>query len=511
MIRVRFAPSPTGPLHIGGVRTALYNWLFAKKSGGIFILRIEDTDQGRFVEGAEEYIINSLKWLGLEPDEGVGYGGDFAPYRQSERKPIYKEYVEKLLASGNAYYAFDTEEELKTLRAEHESQGKTFKYDATTRGGLNNSLSKSEVEVKDYLSSGKPWVIRLKTNPDETIVFSDVVRGEVSYQSNDLDDKVMLKSDGMPTYHLANVVDDRLMKITHVIRGEEWLPSTPTHVQLYRAFGWEAEMPKFVHLPLLLKPSGKGKLSKRDGIEGGFPVFPTDWTVPSGDKVTGFQGYGFLPDATLNFLAMLGWNPGTEQEIFTKEELIQAFSLEKIGNTGAKFDMDKARWFNQQYILKMPDGEFFEHASKALEQKGYSVPTEKKDLFVLMFKERIVSLSDFWSASHYLFESEVNYSEDDLEKKVLKKWSEEKGAKIGKLLDDLNLLSDFNSSGLHDFIKQFSDENSIGLGDILPFLRIALSGVLQGPNVFDIMSYLGKDTTISRMGKLLSICNEKKS
>lgn len=510
MVRVRFAPSPTGPLHIGGVRTALYNYLFARKHGGTFILRIEDTDQNRFVPGAEAYIGNALKWLGLEPDEGVERGGPYAPYRQSDRKAIYRAYAEQLVASGHGYYAFDTEEALKAIRDEHEKRGETFKYDFNTREKLHNALTLPEGEVVRLLAEDHPHVIRLKVPANETVRLRDVVRGEVVYETKELDDKVMLKTDGMPTYHLANVVDDRLMKITHVIRGEEWLPSTPTHVLLYRAFGWENEMPAFVHLPLLLKPTGKGKLSKRDGLEGGFPVFPLDWADPnSGDTVKGFQGHGFLPAATVNFLALLGWNPGTEQEIFTLDELVEAFTLENVSNHGARFDIKKAEWFNQQYLLRMGEEELLPLVRGVLSEKGHAPDEAFLRTFTGLLRERVTHVSDFYENGYFLLEPLRGYDEAELQKKVLKKWDAERAALLAEMGDRLAGLSAFDTETVKSSVEGFVAEKGLGFGDVLPGLRLATSGTLQGPPVFDMMALLGQAEAVARWRAFLDYCGAK--
>jgi glutamyl-tRNA synthetase len=491
-IRARFAPSPTGALHIGGIRTALYNYLFAKKMGGTFILRIEDTDQTRYVPGAEEYILEALRWCGLNPAEGPGFGGDFGPYRQSDRKAMYAEYAQKLVASGHAYYAFDTPEELDAARQANE----TFKYDAQSRLQLKNSLSLPLAEVEKRLASGEPYVIRLKVPSDETILIQDLVRGEVSFQSKELDDKVMLKGDGMPTYHLANVVDDRLMKITHVIRGEEWLPSTAHHVLLYRAFGWEAEMPQFAHLPLILKPTGQGKLSKRDGMKLGIPVFPISWDSDNPeDAFVGFREYGFLPEAMLNFLAFLGWNPGTEQEMFSLDELAAAFSLEKIGKSGARFDFEKARWFNQQYLMASSDEALAAAVKPWIAAKGYQASDEYLQAFCGLMKERVVVLSDFWDNGAYFFEDFSVY--DD--KTIGKKWTTESRALFLPLLDRIDRVENFAASDLQASIEAFIAEQGLKFGDVLPILRVGLTGTMKGPAVFDLMALWGKTETRRRL------------
>ncbi len=499
MVRVRFAPSPTGPLHIGGVRTALFNYLFAKKNGGQFILRIEDTDQNRVVPGAERYILDSLKWLGLDLDESVEIGGPYGPYRQSERKSTYAEYAKTLVEKGGGYYAFDTEEELRAVREDCERRGEVFKYDYETRKKMRNSLALSPGETAELLSNGHPYVIRLRVPEDRTLTFRDVVRGEVSFQTKDLDDKVMFKADGMPTYHLANVVDDRLMRITHVIRGEEWLPSTPTHVFLYHSFGWQDEMPVFAHLPLLLKPTGKGKLSKRDGLDGGFPVFPLDWTDPaSGETVAGFRGRGFLPEATLNFLALLGWNPGTEREIFSLDELAEVFSLEQVSSHGARFDIKKAEWFNQQYLIHKPIEELLPLVRQVLADNGHTPDEDFLRTYTALFRERVTHLNDFFSAGFYLLEPLRTYDEADWQKKVLKKWTPERALLFSELGTRLENLRSFTATDIQAAVEEFAADKSLGFGDLLPALRLATSGTLQGPPVFEIMALLGQFQAVAR-------------
>ncbi|CAN5212355.1 glutamate--tRNA ligase [soil metagenome] len=496
--RVRFAPSPTGPLHIGGVRTALYNFLLARQLGGTFILRIEDTDQERFVPGAEDYITETLAWCGLQVDEGPHVGGPHAPYRQSERKPMYRQFAEQLLASGNAYYAFDTADELNTLRENTQGGSSTFKYDAATRMQLNNSLTLTEAEVKERLSRGDEYVIRLKVTADQEVVFEDVIRGTVSFQSNQLDDKVLLKSDGMPTYHMANVVDDHLMEITHVIRGEEWLPSAPTHVLLYRAFGWESTMPKFAHLPLILKPDGNGKLSKRDGDRLGFPVFSLDWTNPdTGEVSKGFRERGFLPEPFLNMLAFLGWNPGTEQEIFTTDELIAAFSLERINKAGAKFDFEKAKWFNQQYIKTIEPAELAKLVKPQLDKKGVNVAPEFLTEASRLLSERITFLNDFWEQGQIFFQPPAQYDVAMLKKK----WKEGKKEFFPELVDRIEKLTDYTATALETEVKLFMETHSLGFGDVLPIIRIMLTGTMQGPAVFDTAVLIGREETLKRMRK----------
>lgn len=494
---MRFAPSPTGPLHIGGVRTALYNYLFARKNNGDFILRIEDTDQIRYVPGAEEYIIESLRWLGLEIDEGPVQGGDFGPYRQSERREIYAKYALQLVESGYAYYSFDTPEELERMREEETAKGVLApKYDQSIRDRMRNSLTLAADEVKSLIDAGVPYVIRIKAPADEIVSFNDLVRGEVSFSSNELDDKVMLKADGMPTYHLANIVDDHLMKISHVIRGEEWLSSTAHHVLLYRYLGWEDTMPKFTHLPLILKPSGKGKLSKRDGAEFGFPVFPLNWTDETGkESFAGFREFGFLPEATLNFLAFLGWNPGTEQEIFDMPELIESFSIEKIVKAGAKFNIDKAKWYNQQYILKKTDSEIAELVRPFIEGSGFNPENDYLEKVCKLMKPRIELLTDFPVKARFFFTNDFSYDE----KTISKKWKGDNIAKLKMLASELKKVSEFTKENTETIIKTFIEQESLSFGNVLPVLRIALTGTLQGPELFDTMEIIGKNDVIVRL------------
>jgi len=496
--RVRFAPSPTGPLHIGGVRTALYNYLFAKQHGGAFLLRIEDTDQTRFVKGAEEYIVETFAWLGIPFDEGVHVGGTFAPYKQSERKAIYKDYAQQLIDNEWAYYAFDTEEELNTKRKNYEAEKKNFQYDATTRLSMNNSLSLPESEVKEKLNNGTPFVIRFKFPADTEILVNDLIRKEVRINSNLLDDKVLYKSDGMPTYHLANVVDDHLMKITHVIRGEEWLPSAPLHVMLYRAFGWEA--PLFAHLPLLLKPDGNGKLSKRDGDRLGFPVFPLQWENPeTGEKSSGYREGGYLPEAVVNILALLGWNSGSEQELFTMQELIEKFSLEKIGKSGAKFDPEKARWFNHQYIQMKSDEELAEIFQKELEMRNIIVPFEKIIRAVGLVKERVYLLHEFWEQSHFLFETPKEYDPQVIKKR----WKEDTAEHLEKIAAILQEITPFEKNAAHDKVANYISENELNMGQIMNCLRLSLVGAAKGPDLFEIIDFLGVPEVVGRIKKAI--------
>lgn len=495
--RIRFAPSPTGALHIGGVRTALYNYLLAKRFNGTFILRIEDTDQTRYVPGAEKYIVDSLEWLGLQPDEGPDYGGEYGPYRQSERKHLYAQYAQQLIEKGHAYYAFDTTEELDAAReAEKEKGNHTFKYDASNRLSLRNSLSLPAATVEQLLAENTPFTIRLKIPSDEVILINDIIRGEVRFQSNELDDKIILKGDGMPTYHLANIVDDHLMKITHVIRGEEWLPSTAHHILLYRFLGWEDTMPAFAHLPLILKPNGKGKLSKRDGSKLGIPVFPLSWQGETEEEsFIGFREFGFVPQAAINFLALLGWNPGTEQEVFLLNELCEAFSLEKISKAGARFDIDKAKWFNQQYIIQSNNAELAELVRPIIAAKGYQPETAFLQGFCGMMKERVTLLPDFWTNGYYFFSEELEYDE----KTIRKKWLPERSAFFENLTKELARLDPFEATGIKAKIVASMEENGLGFGDVLPIFRIAISGTLKGPDLFEMMALLGNEVVQKRL------------
>ena len=491
-MRLRFAPSPTGALHIGGIRTALYNYLLARQSGGTFILRIEDTDQGRYVPGAEAYIVESLQWLGLVPDEGPGFGGNFGPYRQSERKPMYRQYADQLIAAGHGYYAFDTPEALDAAR----QADPNFKYGAATRLQMRNSLTLPPDQVEALLSSGEPYTIRLKVPAGEKIVIQDLIRGEVVFDSDELDDKVMLKSDGMPTYHLANIVDDHLMQITHVIRGEEWLSSTAHHVLLYRFLGWENTMPSFAHLPLILKPSGKGKLSKRDGKQLGIPVFPLSWLGESEeDSFAGFREFGFEPKAVLNFLALLGWNPGTEQEVFSIEELTKAFSLEKIGKSGARFDFDKAKWFNQQYIQSMPVDALAARVRPLIAEKGHQPADAYLQGFCNLMKDRVTLYPDFWEKGYYCFEPVQSY---DLSA-VQKKWQPARKTLFIQLADRLLGAPAFHAASLDAEVHAFMSDYQLKPGDVLPILRLALAGTMQGPAVFELMELLGPEVVKNRL------------
>ncbi|WP_298340759.1 glutamate--tRNA ligase [uncultured Algibacter sp.] len=498
-VRVRFAPSPTGPLHIGGVRTALFNYLFAKKHNGTFILRIEDTDQNRYVEGAEQYIIEALNWCGMPADESPANQGKYGPYRQSERKDLYKQYADTLIASGNAYYAFDTAEALDFHRKDHEAKGKTFIYNWHNRLKLSNSLSLSAEEVKAKLDAGEDYVIRFKSPQDETLHLKDIIRGDIKIDTNILDDKVLFKSDGMPTYHLANIVDDHLMEISHVIRGEEWLPSLALHYQLYTAFGWEA--PEFAHLPLILKPTGKGKLSKRDGDKLGFPVFPLEWTDPkTGDVSRGYKEDGYFPEAMANFLAFLGWNPGTEQEIFNLDELIAAFDLNKVNKSGARFDPDKTKWFNHHYMQEQNDYELAE-AFKNHNSELADIDLSYIEMVIALVKERATFVSDFWDLSHFFFIAPTSYDE----KASKKAFKEGTKAILSEVVSIVNSIENFSVENLQTEIKGWITSNEIGFGKVMMPLRLALVGALQGPDVFDIMFMIGKDETVRRVEMIMEI------
>ncbi|MFT4902680.1 MAG: glutamyl-tRNA synthetase [Thalassomonas sp.] len=504
-VRVRFAPSPTGPLHIGGVRTALYNYLFAKKNGGKMILRIEDTDQTRFVEGAEQYIINSLKWCGIEFDESVVAGGEFGPYKQSERKAIYLPYAEQLVKEGFAYYAFDTSEELTAMRERMKAAGvPSPQYNAVTRTTMQNSLALSEDEVKKRMDAGEAYVVRIKMPRNEEVKLNDIIRGWVVVNTNYMDDKVIFKSDGLPTYHLANVVDDYKMKISHVIRGEEWLPSAPLHVLLYKYLGWEDAMPEFAHLPLILKPDGNGKLSKRDGDRLGFPVFPTQWMNPETKEISsGYRESGYIKEAFINMLAFLGWNPGTTQEIFSMQGLIEAFSLDRVGKAGAKFDVDKTRWFNQQYLRSKSKEELAQDLQVILKENRI----EAEDNFVAtvceQLKERATFVKDMWEEGRYYFEAPTSYDE----KTIRKKWKEDTPKYVLELKDRLAGLADFSPENIEEAFKKYLEENGLGMGRLLPAFRVCLTGLGMGPSLFDIASLLGKEETIKRMETALEKIN----
>ncbi len=500
-VRVRFAPSPTGPLHIGGVRTALYNFLVARRHGGTMILRIEDTDQSRFVPGAEQYIVESLQWLGIVIDEGVGPGGPHAPYRQSERKGIYRQYAEQLVQSGHAYYAFDTEEELEAMRQRLRQAGaEQQQYGPATRMLMRNALTLPPEEVQHLLNNGAHYVIRFKIPEGQQITLHDLIRGQVIVNSEQLDDKVLMKSDGMPTYHLANVVDDHLMEITHVIRGEEWLPSAPLHVLLYRALGWEAHMPRFAHLPLLLKPDGNGKLSKRDGDRMGFPVFPLSWTDPfTGEQARGFREAGYLPAALINFLALLGWNPGTEQELFTLDELIEAFNLERINKSGARFDINKAKWFNQQYLRKLPNEQLAELLGQQLEQHGHACSMEKKLRIVALLKERITFPHELYAQAKVFFSLPAQPQAEW----VRKKWTLPVQRALGLLADNLAKQTSFTADVLRQLIEQAAEQQQLKAGQLMQPLRVALTGETNGPDLMEMAAILGRDACIQRIKSTL--------
>ncbi len=493
-VRVRFAPSPTGPLHIGGVRTALYNYLFARKHGGTMILRIEDTDETRFVEGAQEYVIDALKWCGIEFDESVEKGGNYGPYVQSSRKGIYKEYAEKLITSGNAYYAFDTAEELTKFRSEAEANKETFTYSSTNRNSLNNSENIGIEAAKERIANGEAYVLRFKTPINEDLLLTDIVRGEVRVNTSSLDDKVLFKSSGMPTYHFANIVDDHLMKISHVIRGEEWLPSMPLHIMLYRAFGWNA--PEFAHLPLLLKPTGNGKLSKRDGDKLGFPVFPTEWVNPqSGDKSMGYREEGYFADAFINMLALLGWNAGTEQEIFSMQELISNFSLERVNKSGARFDPEKAKWFNHQYMINKSNNDIALDFSKILESKNINFSNLPLEKIIGLVKERANFTKDIWEQASFFFEAPIEYDA----KTVKKRWKEGTSEMMADLITVLKTVDDFSSENTESTVKDWIEEKELPMGKVMNAFRLSIVGAGKGPHMFDIISIIGKDETINRL------------
>lgn len=501
-VRVRFAPSPTGALHLGGVRTALFNYLFARHYGGDFLLRIEDTDQTRYVPGAEEYIIESLKWCGLTIDEGVGVGGEYGPYRQSERKEIYKQYAQQLVESGHAYYSFDTAEELDAMRKECEEQGETFMYNARSRTRLKNSLNMNPEELKKLLNSGIHYVIRFKMPENEELKLYDIIRGEVHFNSSLLDDKVLYKSDGMPTYHLANIVDDHLMKITHVIRGEEWLPSLPLHVLLYKAFGWEDTMPEFAHLPLLLKPEGNGKLSKRDGDRLGFPVFPLEWHDPkSGEISSGYRESGYLPEAVINFLALLGWNPGNDQEVMSMDELIKLFDLHRCSKSGAKFDYKKGIWFNHQYIQQKPNEEIAELFLPFLKEHGVEAPFEKVATVVGMMKDRVSFIKELWDVCGFFFVAPAEYDE----KTVKKRWKEDSAKCMTELAEVIAGIEDFSIAGQEKVVMDWIAEKGYHTGNIMNAFRLTLVGEGKGPHMFDISWVLGKEETIARMKRAVEV------
>jgi len=506
-VRVRFAPSPTGPLHIGGVRTALYNYLFAKKHNGTFILRIEDTDQNRFVPGAEQYIVEALAWCGISPDEGIVTGGPHAPYRQSERKIMYHEFAQRLVDSGNAYYAFDATEELEAMRKRMEAAKVAApQYNAVSRGSMKNSLTLSEDETKKKLEAGEPYVIRIKIPRNEEVRFHDIIRGWVVVHTSSLDDKVLFKSDGMPTYHLANVVDDYLMNISHVIRGEEWLPSAPLHVLLYRYLGWENVMPQFAHLPLLLRPDGNGKLSKRDGDRLGFPVFPLDWQDPAtGERSTGYRERGYFPDAVVNLLALLGWHPGNNQELFTKEELIEAFSLEKVNKSGAKFDPDKAKWFNQQYLRKTSNAELAKLFKVDIDRKIQNIDKSivKREVDNITYIENVCHLikekahfvNEFWDIGGFFFIAPDKYDETVIQKR----WKDAAPTFFNTLKDAFAQTSEFNAQNIEVLFKKTADESGIQPGSVMQLFRVLVTGMAAGPALFETIELLGKAEVVKRI------------
>jgi glutamyl-tRNA synthetase len=496
-VRVRFAPSPTGPLHIGGVRTALFNYLFAKKNNGVFYLRIEDTDQNRFVPGAEEYILEALNWLGIAPSETIGINEKFGPYRQSERKQLYRQYADQLINSGWAYYAFDTPEALDAHRKQHEAEGKTFIYNWHNREKLDTSLVLSEEETNQRIASGADYVIRFKTPVNEILALKDIIRGDIKFDTNLLDDKVLYKSDGMPTYHLANIVDDHLMETSHVIRGEEWLPSMPLHVLLYHAFGWEA--PEFAHLPLILKPIGNGKLSKRDGDKMGFPVFPLEWNdATTNIKSQGYRENGFFPEAIINFLALLGWNDGTEQEVFSLEELVQKFDLNRIHKAGAKFDPEKNKWFNHQYLQMQSDKALAIIFSTDLEKRGVETSLDLERIVGLV-KERANFVNEFWDLADYFFVAPTTYDE-----KAAKNWKEETPGLMQQVISELNKMEDFTSANIENSLKNWMTINEIGMGKVMQPLRLSLVGALKGPHLYDIIEIIGKEEAVKRIEKAIA-------
>lgn len=498
-VRVRFAPSPTGALHIGGVRTALYNYLFARQHGGDLVFRIEDTDSNRFVPGAEEYIIESFRWLGIKFDEGVSFGGEHGPYRQSERRSIYKKYVEQLLAADKAYIAFDTPEQLEAKRAEIQN----FQYDARTRGEMTNSLTLPKEEVERRIADGEQYVVRFKVEPGIDVHIDDMIRGHVVIKSDILDDKVLYKSaDELPTYHLANIVDDHLMEITHVIRGEEWLPSAPLHVLLYRAFGWEDTMPTFAHLPLLLKPEGKGKLSKRDGDRLGFPVFPLEWHDPkTGDISSGYRESGYFPEAVVNFLALLGWNPGTEQELFTLDELVEAFDIHKCSKAGARFDYQKGIWFNHEYMLKKSNEEVANLFAPIVANNGVDESMERITQVVAMMKDRVNFVKELWPLCSFFFIAPTEYDE----KTVKKRWKADSAKVMGELADVLEAIDDFSVEGQEPVVMKWVEEKGYKLGDVMNAFRLTLVGIGKGPGMFDISAFLGKEETLKRLRKAIEV------
>ena len=501
-IRVRFAPSPTGPLHIGGVRTALYNYLFARRHGGKMILRIEDTDSQRFVPGAEEYIIESLKWCGIEIDEGVGAGGPHAPYRQSERRDIYLKYARRLVDAGWAYYAFDTPDELDALRREAEQAGRTFAYNYEVREKLPTSLSLPADEVERRITAGEQWVVRFKMPVDETVAMDDLIRGHVEVNTSTLDDKVLYKSvDALPTYHLANIVDDHLMVITHVIRGEEWLPSLPLHYLLYRAFGWQQTQPAFAHLPLLLKPTGGGKLSKRDGDKMGFPVFPLFWQSPStGETAHGYREDGYLPEAFVNMLALLGWNPGTEQELFSMQELVDAFSLDRVSKSGARFQPDKAKWFNAQYMHRKSDAELAAILQPQLRAHGIEVDDRRAGEAAGIMKERATLTGDLWDLTSFFFTAPTEYEQ----KQTRKYWKGDNPSMLAELREVLASIDDFSKDNTERIVHAWIESRSLSMGQVMNTLRLALVGAGKGPGMYDVTAFIGREETLRRIDRILA-------
>ena len=499
-VRVRFAPSPTGPLHMGGVRTALYNYLFARQHGGDFILRIEDTDSQRFVPGAEKYILDSLAWCGIRIDEGVAEGGPHAPYRQSERREIYLKYARQLVESGHAYYAFDTQEELAAIRAEAESRGQTFAYNHEARGRLATSLALPAEEVSRRMEAGEPWVVRFMMPENEQVHMHDLIRGDVTVNTSTLDDKVLYKSaDALPTYHLANIVDDHLMEISHVIRGEEWLPSLPLHYLLYRAFGWSDSQPEFAHLPLLLKPTGGGKLSKRDGDKMGFPVFPLFWQSPTGETARGYREDGYLPEAFINMLALLGWNPGTEQELFTMAELIDAFSLDRVSKSGARFQPDKARWFNAQYLHRLSDPELAAICQPHLRAHGVEVSDERAGRAAGIMKERASLTTELWELISFFFVAPTEYEE----KQARKFWKGENPRILKELRGVLAAIDDFSQENTERIVHGWIAKRGYPTGQVMNTLRLALVGAGKGPGMYDVTSFIGREETLRRIDKLV--------
>lgn len=498
-VRVRFAPSPTGPLHIGGVRTALYNYLFARQNGGELVFRIEDTDSNRFVPGAEDYILESFRWLGIKFDEGVSFGGSHGPYRQSERRDIYKKYVDQLLEAGKAYVAFDTPEELEAKRKEIPN----FQYDSHTRMQMSNSLTLSKEECDRRIADGQQYVVRFKIEPGQDVHVNDMIRGEVVIKSDILDDKVLYKSaDELPTYHLANIVDDHLMEITHVIRGEEWLPSAPLHVLLYRAFGWEDTMPRFAHLPLLLKPEGKGKLSKRDGDRLGFPVFPLEWHDPkTGEVSSGYRESGYFPEAVVNFLALLGWNPGTEQEIFSLEELVKLFDITKCSKAGAHFDYQKGIWFNHEYILRKSDEEIAQLFAPIVANNGIDEPMDRIVKVVSMMKDRVNFVKELWPLCSFFFIAPTEYDA----KTVKKRWKDNSAQVMGELANVLEGIDDFSVEGQEHVVMDWVEKQGYKLGDVMNAFRLALVGIGKGPGMFDISAFLGKEETLLRLRRAIEV------